>query len=78
MSRNTPTVSMDGAKPISTPLGVHFKISTKQSRNSEELEEMMRVPYVSVVGSLMYVMVCTRPNIAHIVGVVSRFMKNLG
>jgi hypothetical protein len=39
---------------------------------------MSRVPYSSVVGSLMYAMVCTRPDIAHAVGVVRRYMKNLG
>jgi hypothetical protein len=36
---------------------------------------MSRVPYASVVGSLMYVMVCTRPDIAHAVGVLSRYMS---
>jgi hypothetical protein len=36
---------------------------------------MSRVPYVSAVGSLMYVMVCTRPDIAHVVGVLSRYME---
>jgi hypothetical protein len=39
---------------------------------------MSRVPYSSAVGSLMYVMVCTRLDIAHAVGVVSRYMNNLG
>jgi hypothetical protein len=39
---------------------------------------MASIPYSSAVGSLMYVMVCTRPDIAHAVGVVSRFMVNLG
>ena len=39
---------------------------------------MAKVPYSSVVGSLMYAMVCTRPDIAHAVGVVSRFLKNPG
>jgi hypothetical protein len=39
---------------------------------------MSRVPYVSVVGSLMYAMVCTRPNIAHAVGVLSRYMSKPG
>jgi hypothetical protein len=37
---------------------------------------MSRVPYSSTVGSLMYAMVCTRPNIAHVVGVVRRYMNN--
>ena len=39
---------------------------------------MTLVQYASVVGSLMYVMVCTRPDIAHAVGVVSRYMANPG
>ena len=39
---------------------------------------MSNVPHSSTVGSLMYSMVCTRPDIAHIVGVVSRYMNNLG
>jgi hypothetical protein len=39
---------------------------------------MSRVPYSSTIGSLMYAMVCTRPDIAHAVGVVSRYMNNLG
>jgi len=37
---------------------------------------MQQVPYASVVGSLMYVMVCIRPDIAHVVGTVSRFLSN--
>ena len=39
---------------------------------------MERVPYASTVGSLIYAMVCTRPDIAYAVGVVSRFLSNPG
>ena len=39
---------------------------------------MSKVPYASAIGSLMYAMVCTRPDIAHAVGVVSRFMSRPG
>jgi hypothetical protein len=39
---------------------------------------MKKVPYQSVVDSLMYAMVCTRPDPAYAVGVFSRFMSNLG
>ena len=39
---------------------------------------MSAIPYSSTVGSLMYAMVCTRPDIAHAVGVVSRFLSNPG
>ena len=39
---------------------------------------MTLVPYASTIGSLMYAMVCTRPDIAHAVGVVSKYMANHG
>ena len=37
---------------------------------------MEKVPYVYAVGSLMYAIVCTRPDIAQAVGFVSRFLAN--
>ena len=39
---------------------------------------MARVPYASAVGSLMYAMLCTRPDICFAVGMVSRYQSNLG
>ena len=42
------------------------------------MDYMSKVPYASAVGSLMYAMVCTRPDIAHAVGVVSGYMNNIG
>ena len=39
---------------------------------------MSHVPYASVVGSLMYAMVCTRPDISHAVRVLTRFMSKPG
>ena len=39
---------------------------------------MYRVPYASIVGSLMYAMVCTRPNLAQVVSMVSRYMGKHG
>jgi len=69
--------NMDKAKLVSGPLAEHLKLSTMQCMTSEEeKKEMSRVPYSSVVGSLMYVMICTRPDIAHAVGVVIRFLSN--
>ena len=37
---------------------------------------MRRIPYASAVESLMYAMLCTRPDICYAVGVVSRFQSN--
>ena len=71
--------NMSKAKVVSSPLATHFKLSTTQSPSTDkEKKEMERVPYSSAVGSLMYAMVCTRPDIAHAVGVVSRFLSNPG
>ena len=39
---------------------------------------MSKVPCASVIGSLMYAMVCTRPDITYVVGVVSRNMSRPG
>ncbi|KAE8710199.1 dr1-associated corepressor-like isoform X1 [Hibiscus syriacus] len=65
--------NMQDAKPVNTPLGVHFRLSKEQSpKTEEERAHMVKVPYVSAIGSLMYAMVCTGPDIAQAVGVVSR------
>ena len=70
---------MNEAKPVSTPLGSHFKLSKEQSpKTEEERDHMSKVPYASGIGSSIYAMVCTRPDIAHAVGVVSRFMSRPG
>ena len=39
---------------------------------------MSHVPYASAIGRLMYAMVCTKPNIAHAMGVLSRYMSKSG
>ncbi|KAE8685157.1 Expansin-A8 [Hibiscus syriacus] len=66
--------NMQDAKPVSTPLGVHFRLSKEQSpKTEEERAHMVKVPYASAIGSLMYAMVCTRPDIAQAVGAVSRW-----
>ena len=44
----------------------------------EEKELMSKKPYVSVVGSLMYGMLCTMLDIYYAVGIVSRYQSNPG
>ena len=39
---------------------------------------MSKVPYANVVGCLMYLMLCTRLDISHVVSVVSRYMVDPG
>ena len=70
---------IQNAKPASTPLASHFKLSKYMCPETQEgIDYMSRISYSLPVGSLMYAMVCTRPYIAHAVGVVSRYMNNLG
>ncbi|KAH9706402.1 hypothetical protein KPL70_012195 [Citrus sinensis] len=69
----------DKTKPVCTPLALHFKLSSSSCpRSQEERDYMARVPYASAVGSLIYAMVCTRPDISQAVSMVSRYMYNPG
>ncbi|RVX19433.1 Retrovirus-related Pol polyprotein from transposon TNT 1-94 [Vitis vinifera] len=62
--------NMDDAKPVSTHLANHFKLSTNQClKTDDEVKDMSKVPYASAVGCLMYAMVCTRPDLAHAISV---------
>ena len=70
---------MNKAKPVNVPLASHFKISSSLCSSSvEEKDYMSCVPYANSVGCLMYAMVCTRPDISHAVGIVSKYMTNPG
>ena len=37
---------------------------------------MSNVPYSSAIGSVMYLMVCIRPDLAYSSSLVSRYMRN--
>ena len=66
-------------KLVSTPLAPHFKLSADMSpKDEDEQDYMLRISYANAVGSLMYAMVCTRPDISQAVGVVSRYMHDPG
>ncbi|XP_075515307.1 secreted RxLR effector protein 161-like [Primulina tabacum] len=70
---------MHEAKAVSTPLEQHFKLSIAQSPSgTEEKERMMHIPYANRVGSIMYGMVCSRPDLAHSISQISRFMADPG
>ena len=57
--------------------GVHLS-KGMSPKTPEEMEQMSKVPFVLAIGSLMYVMLCNRPDIAHAVSVTSRFQSNPG
>lgn len=70
---------MHEEKPVNAPFAAHFKLSSHLSPTTEtDIAYMDRVPYSSVVGSLMYVMICMRPNLAYVVSMVSRYLIKPG
>ena len=70
---------MHQSKPVSTPLGHHTKLSVIQApETAEERSKMNQTPYASGVESIMYGMVCSRPDLAHAVSIISRFMGDPG
>nr|GEV23808.1 copia LTR rider [Tanacetum cinerariifolium] len=68
---------IDNGKSVQMPLGGHFKLSLKDYPVRDcDVERMSKVPYANAIGSLMYLMVCTRPDIAYSVSIVSRYLVN--
>lgn len=43
----------------------------RRPKTQEEVDMIRQIPYASAVGSLMYAMFCTRPDICYSVGMVS-------
>ena len=70
---------MHYSKPIDTPIGKGLTLSPDQCpKTDKEKEAMSNVPYASAVGSLMYAMLCIRPDICFAIGLVSRYQSNPG
>ena len=71
--------SMQNSKKGFLPFRHGISLSKEQCpKTLEEIEMMREIPYASAVGSLMYAMLCTRPDICYAVGIVSRFQSNPG
>ena len=67
--------NMPNAKPVTTPLVTHFRFSSALCPQSyEEVDYMSRVPYSSVVSSLMYAMVCSHLDLVNAVSLVNTYM----
>ena len=67
------------AKPSPTPFASGVKLSCDDCpKTLLEKADMEKVPYQSLIGSLMYAMLGTRPDIAYAVGALSKFAANPG
>ena len=66
--------NMSSCNPIDTPIGKGESLSHAICpKTSKDKDAMSRVPYSRAVGSLMYSMMCTQPNICYVIGLVSRY-----
>jgi len=71
--------NMEECKPIGTPSDTNSKLLRLSDEEFGNVQrEMEGVPYKAAVGSLMYAMVATRPDIAFAVSTVSQFMAKAG
>ena len=71
--------AMQDSKKGITPFrhGVHLS-KDQGPKTLEEKEQMRAIPYASAVGSLMYAMLYTIPDIYHALGLVSTYQSNPG
>ena len=71
--------SMQDSKKGFVPFRVRSSLSVNQRPKTPAVIERMRgIPYASAVESLMYAMLCTRPDICFVVGMVSRYQSDPG
>ena len=67
---------MNECKPVATPIPSHYRLCAIKGELSKDEQKCMKgVPYSNAVGSLMYAMIGTRPDITYGVSLVSIFMS---
>jgi hypothetical protein len=71
--------NMEEAKKGFFPMshGIHLS-KTQCPSTTDERECMSRIPYASAIGSIMYAMICTHPDISYAHSVTSRYQSNPG
>ncbi|VFQ84389.1 unnamed protein product [Cuscuta campestris] len=71
--------SMSESKRASLPMVQGTSLSKTQGASTpEEVKRIRNVPYASAIGSIMYAMVCTRPDVAFALSVTSIYQSNPG
>nr|GEV79639.1 retrotransposon protein, putative, Ty1-copia subclass [Tanacetum cinerariifolium] len=70
---------LKNSKRRSIPMQEKLKLSKSQGASTPaEMKRMQNVPYASAVGSIMYAVRCTRPDVAFAQNITSRFQQNPG
>ena len=53
-------------------------IAEQAPKSEDEEREIQKIPYANIIGSAMYAMISTRPDLAQTISVTSRYMSNHG
>ena len=70
---------MENSKRGLIPMRHGISLSMSMSpKTPKERANMDMIPYASTIGSIMYAMLCTRPDIAHALSVTSRYQADPG
>jgi len=70
---------MENTKRGYIPMGSGIFLSKSQSPTQpQDVERMKDLPYASAVGSIMYAMICTRPDVSYALSMTSRYQANPG
>ncbi|GJY85814.1 putative RNA-directed DNA polymerase [Tanacetum coccineum] len=70
---------MDNSKRGYIPMQERLDLNKSQgAQTPKEVNRMKNVPYASAVGSIMYAVRCTRPDVAFAQNITSRFQQNPG
>ncbi|CAM8914247.1 unnamed protein product [Rhodiola kirilowii] len=66
-------------KTVSLPFPAHFDLNKSQCPVTQsEKVKMEKFPYANAIGSIMYAMISTRPDLSYAISVLSRYMSNPG
>ena len=49
---------------------------TQCPMTQDERDRMSKIPYASAIGSIMYAMLCTRPDVSYALSTTSRYQSN--
>ncbi|KAK9033664.1 hypothetical protein V6N11_049850 [Hibiscus sabdariffa] len=71
--------SMEESKRGFLPMRHGISLSKEMCPSTpQEREQMSQIPYASAIGSIMYAMICTRPDLSYALSMTSRYQANSG
>ncbi|KAK8584057.1 hypothetical protein V6N12_068307 [Hibiscus sabdariffa] len=71
--------SMEESKRGFLPMRHGISLSKQMCPSTpQERERMSQIPYASAIGSIMYAMICTRPDLSYALSMTSRYQTNPG